>query len=166
MKTTAVDRSSYLFSNRALTALIIPLIIEQLLNVLVGMADTIMIARVGEAAVSGVSLVDSVMLLLINAFQALATGGAVVAGQYLGQKNQKRACEAANQLVWFVTILAVAIMAIMYLGKRFILHVVFGQIDADVMYHANVYLLIVTASHPLYRPLQRGRGHLPLHGQL
>ena len=148
MKTTAVDRSSYLFSNRALTALIIPLIIEQLLNVLVGMADTIMIARVGEAAVSGVSLVDSVMLLLINAFQALATGGAVVAGQYLGQKNQKRACEAANQLVWFVTILAVAIMAIMYLGKRFILHVVFGQIDADVMYHANVYLLIVTASIP------------------
>lgn len=145
MKTTAVDRSSYLFSNRALTALIIPLIIEQLLNVLVGMADTIMIARVGEAAVSGVSLVDSVMLLLINAFQALATGGAVVAGQYLGQKNQKRACEAANQLVWFVTILAVAIM---YLGKRFILHVVFGQIDADVMYHANVYLLIVTASIP------------------
>lgn len=148
MKTTAVDRSSYLFSNRALTALIIPLIIEQLLNVLVGMANTIMIARVGEAAVSGVSLVDSVMLLLINAFQALATGGAVVAGQYLGQKNQKRACEAANQLVWFVTILAVAIMAIMYLGKRFILHVVFGQIDADVMYHANVYLLIVTASIP------------------
>ena len=148
MKTTAVDRSSYLFSNRALTALIIPLIIEQLLNVLVGRADTIMIARVGEAAVSGVSLVDSVMLLLINAFQALATGGAVVAGQYLGQKNQKRACEAANQLVWFVTILAVAIMAIMYLGKRFILHVVFGQIDADVMYHANVYLLIVTASIP------------------
>ena len=148
MKTTAVDRSSYLFSNRALTALIIPLIIEQLLNVLVGMANTIMIARVGEAAVSGVSLVDSVMLLLINAFQALATGGAVVAGQYLGQKNQKRACEAANQLVWFVTILAVAIMAIMYLGERFILHVVFGQIDADVMYHANVYLLIVTASIP------------------
>ena len=148
MKTTAVDRSSYLFSNRALTALIIPLIIEQLLNVLVGMADTIMIARVGEAAVSGVSLVDSVMLLLINAFQALATGGAVVAGQYLGQKNQKRAWEAANQLVWFVTILAGAIMAIMYLGKRFILHVVFGQIDADVMYHANVYLLIVTASIP------------------
>ena len=148
MKTATADRSNYLFSNRALVALIIPLIIEQFLNVLVGMADTIMVSNVGEAAVSGVSLVDSVMLLLINVFQALATGGAVVAGQYLGRQREKRACEAANQLVWFVTLLAVGIMATMYLGKGFILHVVFGQIDADVMHHANIYLLIVNASIP------------------
>ena len=148
MKTATADRSNYLFSNRALVALIIPLIIEQFLNVLVGMADTIMVSNVGEAAVSGVSLVDSVMLLLINVFQALATGGAVVAGQYLGRQREKRACEAANQLVWFVTLLAVGIMAIMYLGKGFILHVVFGEIDADVMHHANIYLLIVNASIP------------------
>ena len=148
MKTATADRSNYLFSNRTLVTLIIPLIIEQFLNVLVGMADTIMVSNVGEAAVSGVSLVDSVMLLLINVFQALATGGAVVAGQYLGRQREKRACEAANQLVWFVTLLAVGIMAIMYLGKGFILHVVFGQIDADVMHHANIYLLIVNASIP------------------
>ena len=148
MKTATADRSNYLFSNRALVALIIPLIIEQFLNVLVGMADTIMVSNVGEAAVSGVSLVDSVMLLLINVFQALATGGAVVAGQYLGRQREKRACEAANQLVWFVTLLAVGIMATMYLGKGFILHVVFGQIDVDVMHHANIYLLIVNASIP------------------
>ena len=148
MKTATADRSNYLFSNRALVTLIIPLIIEQFLNVLVGMADTIMVSNVGEAAVSGVSLVDSVMLLLINVFQALATGGAVVAGQYLGRQREKRACEAANQLVWFVTLLAVGIMATMYLGKGFILHVVFGQIDADVMHHANIYLLIVNASIP------------------
>ena len=148
MKAATADRSNYLFSNPALVALIIPLIIEQFLNVLVGMADTIMVSNVGEAAVSGVSLVDSVMLLLINVFQALATGGAVVAGQYLGRQREKRACEAANQLVWFVTLLAVGIMATMYLGKGFILHVVFGQIDADVMHHANIYLLIVNASIP------------------
>ena len=80
-----VDRSSYLFDNKALLALIIPLVIEQLLAVLVGMADSIMIASVGEAAVSGVSLVDQIMVLLINVFAALATGGAVVAGQYLGR---------------------------------------------------------------------------------
>ena len=88
-----VDRSQYLFDNHALFALILPLVIEQMLAVLVGMADSIMIANVGESAVSGVSLVDSVMLLLINAFSALATGGAVVTGQYLGQKNTQKAQE-------------------------------------------------------------------------
>ena len=142
------DRSAYLFDNKALRALIIPLIIEQLLAVLVGMADSIMIASVGEAAVSGVSLVDNIMVLFINAFAALATGGAVISGQYLGQENDKSACEASNQIVWFITIVAVGIMAIIYCGKWFILHVVFGAIDADVMAHANTYLLIVSASIP------------------
>lgn len=142
------DRSHYLFDNKALLSLIIPLIIEQLLAVLVGMADSIMIASVGEAAVSGVSLVDQIMVLLINVFAALATGGAVVAGQYLGQKNRKLGCQAATQLVWFITISAVVITAIVYGCKYFILHGVFGRIEADVMAHANTYLMIVTASIP------------------
>ena len=136
------------FDNKALRALIIPLIIEQLLAILVGMADSIMIASVGEAAVSGVSLVDNIMVLFINAFGALAAGGAVISGQYLGQKSDENACEASNQIVWFITIVAVGIMAIIYCGKWFILHVVFGAIDADVMAHANTYLLIVSASIP------------------
>ena len=84
-----VDRSGYLFSNRDLTALLIPLVIEQLLSVLVGMADSIMVASVGEAAVSGVSLVDNIMVLLINVFAALATGGAVVAGTVSGTEAEK-----------------------------------------------------------------------------
>ena len=142
------DRSNYLFSNRALTVLIVPLIIEQLLAVLVGMADSIMIASVGEAAVSGVSLVDNIMVLLINAFAALATGGAVVAGQYLGQNKTKEANRASNQLIWFITICAVVITAVIYICKSAILHGVFGKIDADVMGHANIYLLIVGASIP------------------
>lgn len=143
-----VDRSEYLFDNHALFALILPLVIEQLLAVLVGMADSIMIASVGEAAVSGVSLVDQIMILLINAFAALATGGAVVAGQYLGQKKPQEACRSATQLVWFVTICAVVITILVYLGKYFILHVVFGKIEPDVMHHADVYLMIVAASIP------------------
>ena len=86
------DRSHYLFSNRELANLIGPLVIEQLLAVFVGMADSIMVANVGEAAVSGVSLVDNIMILIINIFAALATGGAVVAGQYIGRKDEKSAC--------------------------------------------------------------------------
>ena len=71
MKKCNIDRSHYLFDNQALVSLIVPLIIEQLLTVLVGMADSIMVANVGEAAVSGVSLVDQIMVLLINIFAAL-----------------------------------------------------------------------------------------------
>ena len=147
-KKETIEKERLLFDNKALRALILPLIIEQLLAVLVGMADSIMVASVGEAAVSGVSLVDNIMVLFINLFAALATGGAVIAGQYLGQKNEKQSCRAATQLVWFTTIMAVLIMALIYCGKWFILHVVFGQIDAEVMGHANSYLLIVTASVP------------------
>lgn len=142
------DRRHYLFSNRELANLIGPLVIEQLLAVFVGMADSIMVANVGEAAVSGVSLVDNIMILIINIFAALATGGAVVAGQYLGRKDEKSACKAATQLVWFVSLSAVAIMILVYFGKDIILNQVFGHITAEVKGHADIYLLIVTASIP------------------
>ena len=142
------DRSHYLFSNRELANLIGPLVIEQLLAVFVGMADSIMVANVGEAAVSGVSLVDNIMILIINIFAALATGAAVVAGQYIGRKDEKSACKAATQLVWFVSLSAVAIMILVYLGKDIILNQVFGHITAEVKGHADIYLLIVTASIP------------------
>lgn len=147
-KKQEIDRRNYLFDNKALTALIVPLVIEQLLAILVGMADSIMIANVGEAAVSGVSLVDQVMILVIQVFAALATGGAVVTGQYLGQKNKERASESATQMVWFITICSIVIMAGIYGARYWILHGVFGQIEADVMGYANIYLLIVTASVP------------------
>lgn len=142
------DRSHYLFDNKALVALIIPLIIEQLLAILVGMADSIMIASVGEAAVSGVSLVDNLMVLLISLFGALATGGAVIAGQYLGQKREEKAREAAGQLMLFMAVFSLIIMGIVYVCSRLILHGVFGEIEPDVMRHARTYLLIVTASIP------------------
>ncbi len=137
-----------IFSNGDLVKLIIPLIVEQLLMVTVGLADSIMIASVGEAAVSGVSLVDSVMVLMANVFAALATGGAVVAGQFLGQKKFKMACQTADQLVLFISALAFGIILMIYAGRNLILHGVFGQIEADVMYNARIYLLIVTASIP------------------
>ena len=132
-KKQIIGKERLLFTNKALAALILPLIVEQFLAVLVGMADSVMVASVGEAAVSGVSLVDNIMVLFTNLFAALATGGAVISGQYLGQKNGKLASRAATQLVWFTTTIRISIMVVIYCGKWFVLHVVFGQIDADVM---------------------------------
>ncbi len=143
-----VIEENHMFSKKSLISLIIPLIIEQFLAVLVGMADSVMVASVGESAVSAVSLVDSINILLINVFAALATGGAVVAGQYIGKKENENAVKAGGQLIVFITIISVAIMAIMYAGKNFILNVVFGNIDPDVAAFANTYLLIVFASIP------------------
>ena len=131
MKKCNIDRSHYLFDNQALVSLIVPLIIEQLLTVLVGMADSIMVANVGEAAVSGVSLVDQIMVLLINIFAALATGGAVVAGQYLGQKNKEQACKSTTQLMWSMGFISLVITAFVYACKYWVLHGVFGQIEAS-----------------------------------
>lgn len=136
------------FSNRQLAALILPLVVEQFLGIAVGMADSIMVASVGEAAVSAVSLVDSVNVLLFFGFNALATGGAVVCGQFIGRKDIRRGNEAAEQLLVFVTLLALGITAFLYAIKYFILHGLFGQIEADVMNYANTYFLIVEASIP------------------
>lgn len=72
-----------MFTNENLKRLILPLVVEQILAVTIGMSDTIMVSSVGEAAVSGLSLVDTINILLINIFAALATGGAVVCSQYL-----------------------------------------------------------------------------------
>jgi len=142
------SKKNYIFTNKSLARLILPLMVEQFLAVAVGMADSIMVASVGESAVSAVSLVDSVNILLINIFAALATGGAVVAGQYLGQNRSDKSCEAGEQLIVYVTMVSVVIMAIMYIGRDFILNVVFGNIDADVAAYASTYMLIVFASIP------------------
>ena len=138
-----------LFSRKDLVRLIIPLIVDQFLQVAVGLSDSIMVARVGEAAVSGVSLVDTVMLLIINIFTALATGGAVIAGQYLGRKDPKTGCEATAQLFNFTFLFSIFIMILGYLGQNVILYHVFGKIEADVMKDSRTYLLIVLSSIPM-----------------
>lgn len=139
---------NYLFSNSDLKKLIGPLIVEQLLLIVVGLVDSIMVASVGESAVSAVSLVDTIMVLVTQVFTALGTGGAVVAGQFLGQKNKKKSCEASDQLMLFLLISSIGVMILGYALKYFILHKVFGALDADVMGFANIYLLIVFLSIP------------------
>ena len=148
MDLAAIKEKPYYFSNRALKRLIVPMIIEQFLAILVGMSDSIMVATVGEHAVSGVSLVDNIFILLIYLFAALATGGAVVMGQYLGQNKHEKANRAVNQLILFTALFAICIVIGLYLARNLILHRVFGAIEANVMEASKTYLLIVSASIP------------------
>ncbi|MCM1124229.1 MAG: MATE family efflux transporter [Eubacterium sp.] len=135
-----------LYSNADLTKLILPLIMEQFLAILVGMLDTVMISGVGEAAVSGVSLVDNINILVINIFSALATGGAVVAGHALGQKNREQAGRSAWQMVLFLLYTSIATTIILVGGHRAILRAVFGQVEEAVMESAATYLIITGLS--------------------
>lgn len=138
-----------MFSRKDLIRLLGPLIIEQLLAVTIGMADTVMVASVGETAVSGVSLVDTISLLLINLFSALATGGAVVAAQYLGRGERHNACTAAKQLLYAITGLSALIMGICLIWRNQILSLVFGNVEPLVMQNAQIYFLLTTCSYPL-----------------
>ena len=137
-----------LFTRRALFTLIWPLLLEQTLSVTMGMADTLMVAGVGEAAVSSVSLVDSLNILIIQILSALATGGAVIASQYLGRRDEENASRSAAQLYSVLGISTVAVGVVCMLLSRPILRMVFGSIDEDVMRFAQQYFLISAVSYP------------------
>ena len=137
-----------LFTNHELLTLLWPLIIEQTLSVLVGMADTVMVSSVGEAAISGVSLVDMINQLIITVFAALATGGAVVTSQYLGAKKPEQAARSAGQLVGLSALLGLAVAAFCLLTRRPMLRLLFGAITDDVMDAAVIYFTITALSFP------------------
>lgn len=137
-----------MFTKKQLYKLIIPLIIEQLLAVAVGMADTMMVSYAGEAAMSGVSLVDTLNILIINIFAALATGGAVVASQFLGHKDEKEACKSGNQLLLTIGVISILITAVSIIGNYGILHMIYGDISQDIMDNARIYFYITALSFP------------------
>ena len=137
-----------MFSKQALRRLIIPLIIEQFLSVMVGMADIMMVSAAGETAVSSVALVDLINVLIINVFSALATGGAVVCAQSIGAQELDRADRAANQLMYIVTAAALVIMALVLLLHRWLLGLLFGQVEPAVMEGAVTYFVISAWSYP------------------
>lgn len=137
-----------MFTRKDIIKLIIPLIVEQILLMTIGMADTIMVAGVGEEAVSAVSVVDSINILLINVFTALSTGGAVVAAQFLGRRDFKNASIAAKQLIMVSAGFSLCIMAICLLGNSFILHTLFGNMDESVMKDSITYFAISALSYP------------------
>ena len=143
-----IDKSRLLFDNRYLKALIIPLLIETLLSVTIGMMDTIMVARVGEHAVSGVSLIDSIANLLIFLFSAFATGGAVIASQYLGRKEERNACFSAKQLMYLSLAFSLAVSLLMLIFRRPVLDIIYGHIESDVMDSALAYFTPIIISFP------------------
>lgn len=145
-----------LFSNRDLLILILPLMITLSLELVVGMIDSVMVSNVEEAAVSGVSLVDSIVQLIIYIFSAMASGGAIVAGQYLGSQNSKTAKRSAEELVWLNTVIGFLIMLLMLLFSDWILQHLFGQIEAKVYYYAKRYLNAVQFSLPAIAIFEAG----------
>ena len=143
-----MDETKRLFSNRQLFQLLWPLIIEQLLNVLVGMIDVVMVASLGEAAVSGVSLVDSINQLVIQFLAALTAGGTVVCSRFIGMKNNKKASESAGQLVFITVTGALAVAILFILSGKNLLSVIFGQVENSVMDNAYIYFIITSLSFP------------------
>lgn len=137
-----------LFSNRQLGRLIFPLVIEQGLSILVGMCDGVMVSSVGEAAISGVSLVDMINAVILVLFAALATGGAVVTSQFLGARQDQRARESAGQLVLMSGTLGLAAMALCLIFARGLMKLFFGSIEEAVMEAGLVYLRITALSFP------------------
>ena len=142
------NANTRLFSNRQLIRLIIPLIIEQALTMLVGLCDGIMVSSVGEAAISGVSLVDMINAVVLVLFGALATGGAVVTSQFIGARKMHDAQKSVGQLVLMAAVLGTVFMALCLIFARGLLRLFFGSIDADVMEAGLLYLRITAFSFP------------------
>ncbi|AEF86629.1 MATE efflux family protein [Treponema primitia ZAS-2] len=136
------------WNNRAIFRLLWPLIIEQILAVTMGAADTVMVSSVGEFAVSGVNIVDNINNLLIIVFTALCTGGSVVVSQYIGRRDSQNAGSAAKQLVYIVTAASLVVMVIGMIWRRQIITLLYGKVAEDVLNAAAVYFLITALSYP------------------
>ena len=137
-----------MFSNRDLRRLIVPLFLEQLLVILVGLADTFVISYAGEAAVSGVSLVNSFNTIFIFLFTALASGGAVIVSQYIGGEKMEMAGESASQLLMVSTLFSGVVMAVILLSGCPLMGLLFGKVESDVMDACMIYLRISAYSYP------------------
>ena len=137
-----------MFTNRMIRSLLIPVVLEQLLNSIMGTADTMMVSNVGSAAISAVSLVDSINILVIQAFSALAAGGAIVCAQYIGQQNQERANESARQVLFIITLISIVVSAICLGFKKPLLRLIFGSVEADVMRASEIYFFYTALSFP------------------
>lgn len=128
--------------------LLIPVVLEQLLNSIMGTADTMMVSNVGSAAISAVSLVDSINVLVIQAFSALAAGGAIVCAQYIGQRNKEKANESARQVLFIITAISVAVSLFCLVFQKPLLRLIFGSVEEKVMRASEIYFFYTALSFP------------------
>ncbi|MEZ3446543.1 MAG: MATE family efflux transporter [Lachnospiraceae bacterium] len=143
-----IDWNNILFTNRVLFMLLVPIIIEQLLNSFMGMVDTMMVSTVGSEAISAVSLVDSFNNLVIQVFSAMAAGAAIICSQYLGSGDERAANNAARQVVLTVAVIALAVLLVCLLGRERLLRFIFGEVEDEVMDGCLIYFLITVISYP------------------
>lgn len=143
-----MEQQQHMFTNRMIRNLLIPVVLEQLLNSIMGTADTMMVSNVGSAAISAVSLVDSVNVLVIQAFSALAAGGAIVCAQYIGQRNKEKANESARQVLFIITAISVAVSLICLVFQKPLLRLIFGSVEAEVMRASEIYFFYTALSFP------------------
>ena len=143
-----MEQQQHMFSNRLICSLLIQVVLEQLLNSIMGTADTMMVSNVGSAAISAVSLVDSINVLVIQAFSALAAGGAIVCAQYIGQKNKEKANESARQVLFIITAISVAVSLICLVFQKPLLRLIFGSVEPAVMRASEIYFFYTALSFP------------------
>lgn len=143
-----IDWNNLLFDNKTLCRLILPIVIEQFLNSLMGMADTMMVSTVGSEAISAVALVDSINNLVIQIFSALAAGAAIVCSRYIGSGNQKESSRAAGQVVLTVFVISLSITFFCIAGGERLLRLIFGTVEDSVMENAVLYFMITVISYP------------------
>ena len=143
-----IDKHDLMFHNKALFALLIPIVVEQLLNSFMGMVDTMMVSNLGSQAISGVSLVDSVNNLIVQLFSAMATGAAIICSHYIGMRNKDGANKAARQVVLTVMVISLAITILGLIFRRPLLTLIFGHVEQEVMDNAVDYFLFTALSYP------------------
>ena len=137
-----------IFSRKEIYKIVVPILLQNLLGIAIGMIDSMMISNKGEEAFAGVSLVSSLDTVLITLFSALTAGGSVVLAQAMGRKDRNYACNAAKQMLYITTLAAAVISATVLLLRVPILHLLFGNAEESVMQSALAYFFFIAISFP------------------
>jgi putative MATE family efflux protein len=145
---------------KQMTAIFIPILVDQACLILMSLLNTAMVSSAGVAAVSAVSMVDSLNIFLVNVFIAVATGGTVIVAQYKGSGNSAMVSKTAAQAISAVTIFSVVLSAVVIVFHMPVLNVLFGKAEADVFQNAKIYLIGSCISYPFIAIFQAVCGSL------